>query len=56
MDEKELDYIIKKAFTAGESWGVTYSTWFVPNTKTTEKEIESITKRIKRHLIKKRGK
>jgi len=54
-DEKELDYIIKKAFTAGESWGVTYSRWFVPNKKDRKEKIKNITKRIKRHLDRKGG-
>jgi len=34
-----IEEIIRKAFKKGESWGVTYSTWFTPSEGDTEEEI-----------------
>lgn len=33
--------VIRKAFALGESWGVTYSTWFVPNEKQHEDKVKA---------------
>jgi hypothetical protein len=37
-----INEIIRKAFKAGENWGVTYSTWFTPTAKETEERIQEI--------------
>jgi hypothetical protein len=37
---------IKKAFKAGEEWGVTYSTWFTPTEEDTEEKIKETIKNI----------
>lgn len=30
LKEDQLEFLIKVAFGNGETWGVTYSTWFIP--------------------------
>lgn len=31
LTEEQLQQVILKAFSKGENWGVTYSTWFTPD-------------------------
>jgi len=38
--------IIRKAFLDGESWGVTYSTWFIPTKADTEEKVQESIKHI----------
>ena len=33
IDREKFEKLIDEAFKKGESWGVTYSTWFTPTTK-----------------------
>lgn len=42
----ETEEIIRKAFAAGESWGVCYSTWFIPTKEDTEERIQAAIKKI----------
>lgn len=35
-----LERIVRSAFAAGESWGVTYSTWFTPSKADTEEKLQ----------------
>lgn len=37
---EKLVQIIRKAFNAGEFWGVCYSTWFTPSAEDTEEQIQ----------------
>jgi hypothetical protein len=41
-----IEEIIRAAFFAGESWGVTYSTWFTPSKEDTERKIQEAIKSI----------
>jgi len=41
-----LDDKIRKAFKAGEEWGVIYSTWFTPSEEDTEEKIQEAIKNI----------
>lgn len=52
MEEEDglLDYIVRKSFTAGEEWGVTYSARFTPTKADTEKEIKKIMQMMERYL------
>jgi len=40
MKRAEIEAMIREAFKAGEQWGVTYSTWFIPTEGDTEDEIQ----------------
>lgn len=40
--KEEIEDIIRKAFKAGEQWGVTYSTWFIPTKAGTEEKIQEV--------------
>jgi hypothetical protein len=42
----EIEDIIRKAFNAGETWGVTYSGWFTPSKEDTERKIQEAIKEI----------
>ena len=36
ITKEQFNQTIRKAFESGETWGVTYSTWFTPSEKNTE--------------------
>jgi hypothetical protein len=44
VDKKLIEAIIRIAFEHGESWGVTYSTWFNPTNEQTEENIQKVIK------------
>ena len=46
--EKEVESIIKRAFKAGENWGVTYYTWFTPSKEDQKEQLGKVMKRCKR--------
>lgn len=39
---KKKERLLRFAFSAGQAWGVTYSTWFTPTEKDTEKEFQEM--------------
>jgi hypothetical protein len=41
LSKQELDKLIETAFKAGENWGVTYSTWFVPTVADTKEKTDA---------------
>ena len=41
ITEKQFKDAIEKAFKEGESWGITYSTWFTPTEMDTKMKIET---------------
>jgi hypothetical protein len=43
LTTEEMTLLIRKAFRAGEDWGVTYSGWFVP---TPEQHTDQIDKTV----------
>jgi hypothetical protein len=45
ISEKKLKGIINQAFRKGESWGVTYSSWFTPEKEDTAKARQEAIKR-----------
>ena len=44
MDEEAIfiEKIIREAFDAGESWGITYSGWFLPTKEEKENKIREV--------------
>ena len=40
MEIREIEELLKKAFEAGENWGITYSGWFIPTEEDTQKRKE----------------
>ena len=42
-----LERALRKMFFAGETWGVTWSTWFVPSSKDTEETVREAIKKAK---------
>lgn len=45
-----LERALRKMFFAGEHWGVTWSTWFVPSAEDTEEKVREAIKKAKRAL------
>lgn len=45
ITKEQFDKAIEKAFKKGESWGVTYSTWFTPTEEDTKAKIEDANKK-----------
>jgi len=44
LTTEEMTLLIRKAFRAGEDWGVTYSGWFIPTEKGHTARIEETIK------------
>ena len=53
MNKEIFQFIIRKAFEAGEDWGRAYSGWFSPREEDTEEKINLATKKIKSALKRK---
>jgi hypothetical protein len=50
IDEYLLSQIIKIAFECGESWGVCYSTWFIPSEEEKQQRLLDARKNVKEQL------
>jgi len=44
ITKEQFDKAIEQSFKKGESWGVTYSTWFTPTEEDTKAKIEDAKK------------
>jgi hypothetical protein len=53
MTTQELEELFREAFKAGELWGVTYSTWFVPSVEDTAEAMTRAMKEVLEKLNKK---
>lgn len=45
ITKEQFEKAIEAAFKKGESWGVTYSTWFTPTEEDTKSKIEEAKKK-----------
>lgn len=53
LTEKMLNHIVTRAFKAGESWAVTYSTWWTPDEHEQKQEVDNAIGKAKRYLKRK---
>ena len=44
IDREKFEKLIEETFKKGESWGVTYSTWFTPTEEDTAEKINEAKK------------
>lgn len=47
ITKEQFEKAIEAAFKKGESWGVCYSTWFIPSESDTKDKIDECIKRCK---------
>lgn len=50
ITEEDLERVVKLAFSKGENWGVTYSTWFEPDEEDNKRKIKAALISAKRQL------
>jgi hypothetical protein len=49
-ENDKLELALRKAFSHGEAWALTYATWFYPSKEDTEEKIKEAIKSAKRIL------
>ena len=56
ITSEELEHIVRRAFAAGEQWGVAYSTWFTPDKEEIDGQLKTALGKANRYLTRRNNK